>query len=143
MALLLRPGMRRPTLLYVVVGLMQACYMPYSGIVLHQRGVSLEAIGLVTAVNSFLALAAGPLWGHLGDATLGRVATFRLALFATATGVLLFATGPFHADRVEERHDPRAGEGGEWGSLRALTSASYSAMCIVGGGFVATMHIAE
>ncbi|MEY4388399.1 MAG: permease of the major facilitator superfamily [Chloroflexota bacterium] len=155
MALLLRPGMRRPTLLYVVVGLMQACYMPYSGIVLHQRGVSLEAIGLVTAVNSFLALAAGPLWGHLGDATLGRVATFRLALFATATGVLLFAAGPFAGipgtalaafagagivpllDTIGMERLARIG--GEWGSLRALTSASYSAMCIVGGGFVATI----
>ena len=46
----------------------------------------LEAIGVLGAVNSLLALAAGPVWGHLADAVLGRVAAFRLAIAAAATG---------------------------------------------------------
>ena len=69
--------MRRASYLYLMVGIMQACYLPFSSIVFRDRGVSFEAIGLVGAVNSILALAAAPIWGHLGDATLGRVAAFR------------------------------------------------------------------
>ena len=86
--------MRRASYLYLMVGIMQACYLPFTSIVLRDRGVSFEAIGLVGAINSILALAAAPIWGHLGDATLGRVAAFRLAIFATAIGVFAFAAGP-------------------------------------------------
>ena len=49
--MLLRPGMRRASYLYLVVGLMQACYLPFTSIIFRERGVSLEAIGLVGAID--------------------------------------------------------------------------------------------
>ena len=47
--MLLRPEMRRASLLYFVIGLMQAAYLPFSGIVFRDRGLSFEAIGLIGA----------------------------------------------------------------------------------------------
>jgi PPP family 3-phenylpropionic acid transporter len=145
--------MRRPTLLYLVVGLMQACYLPFTSIVFRERGVSFEAIGLIGAANSLIALAAGPIWGHLGDASLGRTRAFRLSLTASATGVVLFAGGAFAGipgaalsafagagivPLLDSIGMERLAEvGGQWGPLRAVTSASYAAMCIGSGALVA------
>ena len=151
--MLLRPGMRRASYLYLVVGLMQACYLPFTSIIFRERGVSLEAIGLIGAVNSLVALAAGPIWGHLGDAVLGRTRAFRLSLAASATGVALFAGGAFAGipgatlsafagagivPLLDSIGMERLAEvGGQWGPLRAVTSASYAAMCIGSGALVA------
>ena len=150
---LTHPGMRRSTYLYVVIGVMQACYLPFTTIVFRDRGVPLEAIGVLGAVNSLLALAAGPVWGHLADAVLGRVAAFRLAIAAAATGVGLFALGPAHGipgaalaafagaglvpllDAIGMEH--LAEHGGDWGPLRATTSGSYALTCIASGALVA------
>jgi MFS family permease len=93
--MLTRPEMRRASSLYFMIGLMQAAYLPFSGIIFRDRGISFEAIGLIGAVNSMIALAAAPVWGHLGDAVLGRAAAFRLALLLAAVGVAAFAAGPF------------------------------------------------
>ena len=150
--MLLRPGMRRASYLYLVVGLMQACYLPFSSIVFRDRGVSFEAIGLVGAINSILSLAAAPIWGHLGDATLGRVAAFRLAILATALGVFAFASGPaagipgsmlaaFAGAGIVPLLDAIGMERlaevkGDWGPLRAVTSASYAATCFASGPLV-------
>jgi len=150
--MLLRSGMRRASYLYFMVGIMQACYLPFTSIVFRDRGVSFEAIGLVGAINSILALAAAPIWGHLGDATLGRVAAFRLAIFAAAIGVLAFAAGPV-AGIPGSMLAAFAGAGivplldaigmerlaevkGNWGTLRAVTSASFAASSLVAGVLV-------
>jgi MFS family permease len=144
--------MRRASYLYLVVGIMQACYLPFSSIVFRDRGVSFEAIGLVGAINSILALTAAPIWGHLGDATLGRVAAFRLAIFATAIGVFAFAAGPV-AGIPGSMLAAFAGAGivplldaigmerlaevkGNWGTLRAVTSGSYAATSLLSGVLV-------
>jgi len=144
--------MRRASYLYLMVGIMQAFYLPFSSIVFRDRGVSFEAIGLVGAINSILALAAAPIWGHLGDATLGRVAAFRIAIFATAIGVFAFAAGPV-AGIPGSMLAAFAGAGivplldaigmerlaevkGNWGTLRAVTSASYAATGLVSGVLV-------
>ncbi len=150
--MLLKPGMRRASYLYLMVGIMQACYLPFSSIVFRDRGVSFEAIGLVGAVNSILALTAAPIWGHLGDATLGRVAAFRLAIFATAIGVFAFAAGPaagipgsmlaaFAGAGIVPLLDAIGMERlaevkGNWGTLRAVTSGSYAATGLVSGVLV-------
>jgi PPP family 3-phenylpropionic acid transporter len=150
--MLLRPGMRRASYLYLMVGIMQACYLPFSSIVFRDRGVSFEAIGLVGAINSILSLAAAPIWGHLGDATLGRVAAFRLAILTTAFGVFAFAVGPF-AGIPGSMLAAFAGAGivplldaigmerlaevkGNWGTLRAVTSGSYAASSLLSGVLV-------
>jgi MFS family permease len=131
---------------------MQAFYLPFSSIVFRDRGVSFEAIGLVGAINSILALTAAPIWGHLGDATLGRVAAFRLAIFATAIGVFAFAAGPV-AGIPGSMLAAFAGAGivplldaigmerlaevkGNWGTLRAVTSGSYAATSLLSGVLV-------
>jgi PPP family 3-phenylpropionic acid transporter len=144
--------MRRASYLYFMVGIMQACYLPFTSIVFRDRGVSFEAIGLVGAINSILALAAAPIWGHLGDATLGRVAAFRLAIFAAAIGVFAFAAGPV-AGIPGSMLAAFAGAGivplldaigmerlaevkGNWGTLRAVTSASFAVSSLVSGVLV-------
>ena len=58
---LARAGMRRASYLYLGVGLMQACYLPYTAIVFHSRGVGVESIGLISAINAMIALAAAPI----------------------------------------------------------------------------------
>ena len=151
--MLMRPEMRRSSYLYFVIGLMQAAYLPFAGIVLRDRGLSFEAIGLIGALNSVVALAAGPIWGHLGDAVLGRSTAFRLAVISAAIGVVLFAIGPYAGlpgaalaafagaglvpllDSIGMEQLARVG--GQWGPLRAITSFSYAAMCILSGALVA------
>jgi PPP family 3-phenylpropionic acid transporter len=152
--MLMRPEMRRSSYLYFVIGLMQAAYLPFAGIVLRDRGLSFEAIGLIGALNSAVALAAGPIWGHLGDAVLGRSTAFRLAVISAAIGVVLFAIGPYAGlpgaalaafagaglvpllDSIGMEQLARVG--GQWGPLRAITSFSYAAMCILSGALVAS-----
>jgi PPP family 3-phenylpropionic acid transporter len=152
--MLMRPEMRRSSYLYFVIGLMQAGYLPFAGIVLRDRGLSFEAIGLIGALNSIVALAAGPIWGHLGDAVLGRSTAFRLAIVSAAIGVVLFAIGPYAGlpgaalaafagaglvpllDSIGMEQLARVG--GQWGPLRAITSFSYAAMCILSGALVAS-----
>jgi len=152
--MLMRPEMRRSSYLYFVIGLMQAAYLPFAGIVLRDRGLSFEAIGLIGALNSVVALAAGPIWGHLGDAVLGRSTAFRLAVISAAIGVVLFAIGPYAGlpgaalaafagaglvpllDSIGMEQLARVG--GQWGPLRAITSFSYAAMCILSGALVAS-----
>jgi len=152
--MLMRPEMRRSSYLYFVIGLMQAAYLPFAGIVLRDRGLSFEAIGLIGALNSVVALAAGPIWGHLGDAVLGRSTAFRLAVISAAIGVVLFAVGPFAGlpgaalaafagaglvpllDSIGMEQLARVG--GQWGPLRAITSFSYAVMCILSGALVAS-----
>ena len=154
---LARAGMRRASYLYLGVGLMQACYLPYTAIVFHSRGVGVESIGLISAMNAIIALTAAPIWGHLGDATLGRAAAFRLSLVLSATGVLLFAFGPldgipgatmsaFAGAGIVPLLDAigmerLAATGGQWGPLRALTSGSYATACIASGAVVAAAGI--
>ena len=151
--MLTRPEMRRASSLYFVIGLMQAAYLPFSGIIFRDRGISFEAIGLIGAVNSMIALGAGPIWGHLGDAVLGRANAFRLALVLAAVGVAIFAVGPFAGipgaalaafagaglvpllDSIGM--EQLAKVGGQWGPLRAITSFSYAAMCVLSGALVA------
>jgi PPP family 3-phenylpropionic acid transporter len=152
--MLMRPEMRRSSYLYFVIGLMQAGYLPFAGIVLRDRGLSFEAIGLIGALNSIVALAAGPIWGHLGDAVLGRSTAFRLAIVSAAIGVVLFAIGPYAGlpgaalaafagaglvpllDSIGMEQLARVG--GQWGPLRAITSFSYAVMCILSGALVAS-----
>ena len=142
--MLTRPEMRRASSLYFAIGLMQASYLPFAGIIFRDRGVSFEAIGLIGAVNSMVSLGAAPIWGHLGDAVLGRAAAFRAALLLAAVGVALFAVGPFAGipgaaiaafagaglvpllDSIGM--EQLAKVGGQWGPLRAITSFSYAAM---------------
>ena len=151
--MLTRPEMRRASSLYFAIGLMQASYLPFAGIIFRDRGVSFEAIGLIGAVNSMVSLGAAPIWGHLGDAVLGRAAAFRAALLLAAIGVALFAVGPFAGipgaaiaafagaglvpllDSIGM--EQLAKVGGQWGPLRAITSFSYAAMCVVSGSLVA------
>ena len=151
--MLTRPEMRRASSLYFVIGLMQAAYLPFSGIIFRDRGISFEAIGLIGAANSMIALTAGPIWGHLGDAVLGRANAFRLALVLAAVGVAIFAVGPlagvpgaalaaFAGAGLVPLLDSIGMEqlakvGGQWGPLRAITSFSYAAMCVLSGALVA------
>jgi hypothetical protein len=85
---------------------------------------------------------------------LGRSTAFRLAVISAAIGVVLFAIGPYAGlpgaalaafagaglvpllDSIGMEQLARVG--GQWGPLRAITSFSYAAMCILSGALVAS-----
>lgn len=59
-----------------------AAFLPFTAVALAARGFDAAAIGLVTAGQAAALMVAVPIWGHLGDVTLGR----RVALLASAVG---------------------------------------------------------
>ena len=59
-----------------------AAFLPFTAVALAARGFDAAAIGLVTAGQAAALMIAVPIWGHLGDVTLGR----RAALVASAVG---------------------------------------------------------
>ncbi len=85
--------------LYALVGIAGSAFIPFYALLLDDRGLSADHIGLVLAVTSLAGVAATPFWGHAADARLGTVRTLQLAcggacvaaLFLTATGSSLFA----------------------------------------------------
>ncbi len=68
-----------------------AAFLPFTAVALAARGFDAAAIGLVTSGQAVALMIAVPVWGHLGDVTLGR----RTALLVSAVGgaILIGAAG--------------------------------------------------
>lgn len=74
--------MRGIRAIYLTMSASIAAFPPFTAVALAARGFDAAAIGLVTAGQAAALMLAVPIWGHLGDVTLGR----RAALFASALG---------------------------------------------------------
>src|SRR6478735_4157883 len=55
-----------------------------------ERGLSPAAVGLVASVSALGFTLAVPVWGHLGDVSLGRARTLQLASIGAALSMIAF-----------------------------------------------------
>jgi PPP family 3-phenylpropionic acid transporter len=78
----------RVRLLFCLLGFAESALVPFLPLLLDDRGLSVQAIGAVLALNAAVGFAAGPLWGYLADSVLGRERTLALCLAATVAGAV-------------------------------------------------------
>lgn len=77
--------------LYLAIGAASGSFFPFLVVILAGRGFSPAEIGLATGGGSLAYMAAVPVWGHLGDVTLGRARALRAGAVGAAVVVVLFA----------------------------------------------------
>jgi PPP family 3-phenylpropionic acid transporter len=141
--------------LFVVFGLAIAAFFPFVSLYLQGRGLSADQIGLVIAVMAVARIISNPVWGHLGDRTIGRVLALRVGMFGLAIAayctnlveglgaitLVMFviagmqvAGGP-NLDAIALAH---LGEERmtDYGRIRAWESLSYAAGCLGFGVFL-------
>jgi PPP family 3-phenylpropionic acid transporter len=66
-------------------------FFPFLVVILAGRGFDPAQIGIATAAGSLAYTSAVPVWGHLGDVTLGRARALQLGAVGAAVAVALFA----------------------------------------------------
>src|SRR5207237_98327 len=80
--------------LFSLIGVEVAAFFPFIPLVLHDRGFAPDRIGFVLAAMSAAGVIASTVAGHVADAVLGRLATFRLAAgLSVVFSLALFAAG--------------------------------------------------
>lgn len=80
--------------LYALQGAAGATFLPFYVLLLRDRGLGADEIGLVLAVGSLASVAIAPYWGHAGDVRFGTVRTLQIAcLGACVAAVLLLGAG--------------------------------------------------
>jgi MFS transporter, PPP family, 3-phenylpropionic acid transporter len=89
------PSLLRVRLLFCLLGVSESALVPFLPLLLRDRGQDAKAIGAVLALAAAVGFAAGPLWGYLADARLGRERTlaFCLAASVAAAAGLGYAHG--------------------------------------------------
>lgn len=78
--------MRALRAVFLLNGAALGVFYPFIAVILADRGVSPEGIGVVTAASSAAFSVAVPAWGHVADVILGR----RRALAVSAVGAAVF-----------------------------------------------------
>jgi PPP family 3-phenylpropionic acid transporter len=66
-------------------------FFPFLVVILAGRGFDPAQIGVATAAGSLAYTTAVPVWGHLGDVTLGRARALQVGAIGAAVAVALFA----------------------------------------------------
>lgn len=77
-------------LIFLCVGTALGAYLPFAAVIQSGRGFEPIAIGLIGAVSATVAVAAAPVWGHLGDVTLGRRRVLQVASLGAVGSLLVF-----------------------------------------------------
>ncbi len=70
--------------LFALGGAAGAAFLPFFALLLRERGLSPERIGVVLAVSSLASVAASPAWSHVADTQLGSVGALRITSVASA-----------------------------------------------------------
>jgi MFS transporter, PPP family, 3-phenylpropionic acid transporter len=140
-------------ILYFAIGLWTASIGPFITVILHGRGFDSAAIGLVSACSALAVIVVVPVWGHVADVLVGRARAFRIGLIvaAVAAVVLLLPLPPaavvtslasfaifiglFNSLSDALAVDALAEPERQYGSLRALSSLSFTA-AVIAVGFV-------
>jgi PPP family 3-phenylpropionic acid transporter len=79
---------------YALVGVVVASFVPFYVLLLRDRGLSPDEIGLVLGATSLAGVITTPFWSHAADTRLGTVRTLQIAcLAASAAALALMATG--------------------------------------------------
>jgi PPP family 3-phenylpropionic acid transporter len=80
--------------LYFLFGAAGAAFIPFYALLLRDRGLSPDDIGLILAVTSLAGVVATPFWSHAADTRLGSAHTLQLACgIACVAALALLATG--------------------------------------------------
>ena len=139
----------------MVFGLVIAAFFPFLAIYLDARGITAGQIGLVILVMALGRVIFLPLWGHVADTTLGRVAVLRWGTLGTAgaafamnlvhgvvpiaavafvVSAFMVATGP-NIDAIALKH---LGEErmSDYGRIRGWESLSYAGGCLMFGALL-------
>lgn len=141
--------------LFVAFGVAVAAFFPFVSLYLRDRGLGPDEIGLVIAVMAAARLLANPVWGHVGDATTGRVNALRIGTVgvAVAAALLNAVDGPVAIAAVSFVLAAMQVAGGpnldaialahlgeermtDYGRIRAWESLSYAAACLVFGAIL-------
>lgn len=77
--------------MFLAIGASLGTFYPFVVVSLQGRGLGAAEIGIVTAAAAVAFAVAVPVWGHLGDVTLGRVRALQLATILTTVIVLAYA----------------------------------------------------
>jgi PPP family 3-phenylpropionic acid transporter len=136
----------------VLFGVVIAAFFPFIALFLDDRGLTAGQIGVVIAAMAVARIASSPVWGHLSDASLGRLRAFQLGMLGTALasiwlssargfGLIVVAacvfavfnatTGP-NSDTLALMH---LGEErmNDYGRIRQYESFGYAVSCILIG----------
>lgn len=82
-------------ILFVLVGAILGVFYPFVSALLTGRGFSPAEVGLTSALAALAFTLAVPVWGHLADVVIGRVAALRAAVIGSTIAVLgLLFDGP-------------------------------------------------
>jgi PPP family 3-phenylpropionic acid transporter len=65
--------------LYTIVGVAGSAFIPFFVLLLRDRGLPADRIGLILSITSLAGVAATPFWSHAADTRLGGVHTLQLA----------------------------------------------------------------
>jgi PPP family 3-phenylpropionic acid transporter len=151
------PPLWRVHVLFALIGVAEAALVPFVPLLLRERGFSSEDIGVLLAVMSLAAFAAGPFWGFAADLHLGREAALvGCAAMASVVSVLvyfahdrvllslaviaLWAVRSPNASLADSIALDRLGEGRrtEYGRVRLWTSIGWAVAVMVWGAIIAT-----
>lgn len=86
-----RDGLWSLRALYLVAGAGGSAFIPFFALLLKDRGLPPESIGLVFAVTALVGAVAVPLWSHLADTRFGAVWVLVVSSLATAVFALALA----------------------------------------------------
>jgi MFS transporter, PPP family, 3-phenylpropionic acid transporter len=80
--------------LYGIFGAAGAAFIPFYALLLRDRGLAADRIGVILAVTSLAGVVATPFWSHAADRRLGSAHTLQLACaLACVAELALMATG--------------------------------------------------
>ena len=75
--------------LFCLVGFAEGAFVPFLPLLLRDRGLNAQAIGVVLALLAAVGFASGPLWGYAADSVLGKERTFAVCLVGAVGGSVL------------------------------------------------------
>lgn len=79
---------------YALIGVVVASFVPFYVLLLRDRGLSPDDIGLVLGASSLAGVMTTPFWSHAADTRLGTVRTLQIScIAASAAALALIATG--------------------------------------------------
>ena len=77
--------------LFLIAGAGGSAFIPFFALLLRDRGLTPQSIGLVFAVTSLVGAVAAPFWSHLADTRLGAVRVLVVSSVATGAFALVLA----------------------------------------------------
>ena len=142
--------------LFILFGVVVACFFPFFALFLQDRDLSEQQIGLVISVMAFARVICNPVLGHLADTRFGRRRILQIGVFAggaMALAVFLFghgvlsiviltaifagvgsAAGPsIDAIALDHLGEERMAD---YGRIRGWESLSYAVTCLGLGAFL-------